>query len=163
MADTSASHLIWFIAAVITATALSGVIVKVSFDISEKVENQGRALSGQLSYDISIENDVTMVPYNNTTHELKIYVKNIGERTIHSSEINITFILFMTGGNLTDTHFLPVSHTILDGSDELLPGRTIMIIYDVDFMHPSYQYHIKLTATEYSEVYDQEYIRIAYV
>lgn len=165
MADTSASHLIWFITAVVVATILSGVMVDISLDLANRVERRGRLTSAELSYDISIENDVTMVPYNNTTNNVMIYIKNTGSREIYYSGVNYTFVLLITGGNLTNTHFLPINQSVLGArpEPELLPGRTMVLTYNVTALYPDYQYHIKIIATEYSNVGDSTYIRIVYV
>ena len=164
MAGTSASHIIWFIAAVLAATALSGVMVTTVFQMADNMEERGRALSDELSCAISIENDVTMVPYNNTTFELTIYLKNIGSKEIYYEGSNYTFLLLVTGGNLTgSSDFLPGNMTVLGTGDSFLPGRTIRLTYDIETLYTDYQYRMKVIASDYSDVGDSTDFRITYV
>ncbi len=160
MADTSASHIIWFIAAVVAASAISGVIVKVSMDMADNIESRGMSQSGSLLYDISIENDVTMVPFNNTTNNLILYLKNVGHKSFSAAEVNSSFILLLTGGNVTNTDYLPSNYSIIGKGVELLPGQTIRLTYNTDPLFPDYQYRIKMLVSGHSEVSDSKYIRV---
>jgi len=160
MAATSASHIIWFIAALIAATAVSGVMIATVFDMAETIETRGRIISGELEYDISIENDVTMVPYDNVSKNLTIYIKNIGSKEIPFDGANYTFVLFITGGNLTQTNAIPFAMSIIGTGTNFLPGRTMELIYKVSTLYSDYEYSIKVIASEYSSVGDSTYIRI---
>lgn len=166
MAGTSASHIIWFIAAVIAATAISGVMVTTVIEMADRLEDKGRSISGELAYDISIENDVVMVPYNKTSHNLTIYIKNTGSREISYSGVNYTFVLFITGGDLKDTSYIPSSISIIGDGESFHPGRTMRLIYNItspSSLDEQYQYSMKITASQYSDVADSTYIRITEV
>ncbi|MDP7266359.1 MAG: hypothetical protein QGH39_12465 [Candidatus Thermoplasmatota archaeon] len=165
MAATSASHLIWFIAAVIAATAISGVMVGSVFEVADKLESSGRNMAGELATDISIENDVAMVPYNATSHNLTIYLKNIGSKEIYFTGVNYTFPLFLSGPNIKDPDYIPTNMTLL-GGNAFLPGLTLRLTYNITL--PSYleegnQYHMKIIASEYANVGDSTYFRITEV
>lgn len=165
MAATSASHLIWFIAAVISATALSGVMVTSVQEVAEKLESSGDSISGELSSAISIENDVSMVPYNDTSHNLTIYIKNVGSSEIYFSGLNYTFPIFLSGSTLTATSFIPIDMTLLGGS-AFLPGYTMRLVYEISApssLVEDTQYHMKIIASEYSNVGDSTYFRITEV
>ena len=77
-ADTTTTHLIFFIAGTVVAAAgLSSVV----FDLTGKVDAKGRQLGEVITTDIKIANDPGMVPNN----PVVIYVKNIGTSTLDAS------------------------------------------------------------------------------
>lgn len=160
MAANSVSHIIWFIAAVLAATAVSGVMIATVFDVADTIETRGRMISGEMQYDISIENDVTMVPYDNVSKNLTIYIKNTGSKEIPFDGSNYTFALFITGGNLTQTNAIPVDISVIGSGTQFLPGRTLELIYQVSTLYSDYEYSIKVIASQYSGIGDSTYIRI---
>ncbi len=165
MAATSASHIIWFIAAVIAATAISGVMVSSVLEVADRLESSGRSMAGELSSDISIENDVTMVPYNDTSRNLTVYIKNVGSREIYFSGVNYTFLMFLTGPNIKDPDYIPTDMTLLSGS-AFLPGMTLRLTYNItapSYLEEGNQYHMKIIASEFSNVGDSTYFRITEV
>jgi len=165
MAATSASHLIWFIAAVIAATAISGVMITSVLDVADRLESSGRSMAGELSTDISIENDVTMVPYNATSHNLTIYINNIGSKEIYFAGVNYTFPLFLSGPNIKDTDYIPTDMTLL-GGNTFLPGLTLRLTYNIttpSYLEEGNGYHMKIIASEYSNVGDSTPFRITEV
>ena len=165
MAATSASHLIWFIAAVIAATAISGVMVSSVLEVADRLETSGRSMADELATDISIENAMTMVPYNATSHNLTIYIKNIGSKEIYFTGVNYTFILLLSGPNIKDTDYIPTDMALL-GGNAFLPGLTLRLTYNItapSYLEEGNQYHMKIIASEYSNIGDSTYFRITEV
>lgn len=161
MASTSASQVIWFIAAVLAATAVSGVMIVVVNELADSLDSEGRQTAMELSYDISIENDVTMVPYNKTTTNLTIYIKNTGSKEIYYSGVNYTFVLLLTGGNYTgDTDHIPELMEVVGTGTVFLPGRTLKLVYQVSDLYTGQQYRMKLIVSEYANVGDATHFQI---
>lgn len=86
-ADTTSTHLIFFIAgtviAVTAAVALSGIVVT----LSGKMEVKGRSMGDQLVTDIQIANDPSNVPDN----PVVIWVKNTGTTTLNGTYVTLIF------------------------------------------------------------------------
>ncbi len=164
MAATSASHIIWFIAAVLAAAAISGVMIASVSELADKLEQQGNISSRELSFDISIENDITMVPYNSSTTNLSIYIKNTGSEEIYYSGANYTFVLLLSGGNYTgDTHHIPVDMEVVGAGSVFLPGRTMRLVYQIPSLYSDQQYHMRILASEHAGVGDATNFRISQI
>ena len=86
-ADEAISHITFFIAAVVVAVALCGVIIGVGTEMSGDITAHGSSMSGSLLTDIKIINDPTIMPYENDT--LTIYIMNTGENALSFNELTI--------------------------------------------------------------------------
>ncbi len=86
-AETSATHTIFFIAAIVIATSLVGVFTYSIDSISEGIESRRNILTKELASDITIINDPSNVPYSGGV--LTIYVKNTGEEKLYTDFVDV--------------------------------------------------------------------------
>jgi len=82
LASTAVSQLIFFIAAILIASAVVGVLLGAANDLSEGIEGRSGSLSDSLRADIAIINDPVAMPYNATNQTLTLYVLNVGSITL---------------------------------------------------------------------------------
>ena len=108
------AHVIFFIAAVIVAGAVSGVFVAITLDVSTSLSDRGDRLQEQLDTDFKIINDPDNIPTSDG--EYIFYIKNIGGKKI--STTNETFQIFIDGDivaiedyNFSDESIQPSEYT----------------------------------------------------
>ncbi|HID73681.1 MAG TPA: flagellar protein G, partial [Thermoplasmata archaeon] len=89
MPSTAVSQIIFFIASIVVATMVVGGLFVVTQDFTDALEDRGHTNAEKLRTRILIVNDPVAMPYNNTTGELHVYVKNIGMREIGMGSIAI--------------------------------------------------------------------------
>jgi flagellar protein FlaG len=91
------AHVIFFIAAVIAASTVSGIFLAITMDVSSSLSNRGDRLQEQLDTDFEVINDPDNIPTEvvgaNTYY--KFYVKNIGGDKLITT--NTTFQTFIDG------------------------------------------------------------------
>lgn len=87
------AHVIFFIAAIIVAGAVSGVFIAVTMNVSTSLSDRGDRLQEQLDTDFKIINDPDNIPTSGSDYIF--YLKNIGGKTL--STTNETFQLFIDG------------------------------------------------------------------
>ena len=87
------AHVIFFIAAIIVAGAVSGVFIAITMNVSTSLSYRGNRLQEQLDTDFKIINDPNNIPTSGSDHIF--YLKNIGGKTL--STTNVTFQLFIDG------------------------------------------------------------------
>ena len=78
MPANTASHLIFFIAAIFIALAVVGAITMVMDDLTDAFERRGQDVQYAVRSRVEIVNDLAAMPYNNTSKTVDIYVKNVG-------------------------------------------------------------------------------------
>ena len=86
-ADTSSTHLIFFIVSMLIAVGVVGVIHSNINVISQSVNIASDALSDQILTDIIIINDPANIPHVNGVYTF--YVKNIGSSTLSIEHITV--------------------------------------------------------------------------
>ncbi|MEM0449569.1 MAG: hypothetical protein QW520_07105 [Methanomassiliicoccales archaeon] len=86
-ADSSVSHIMFFVAAVLVAGSLAGAFIGIANSMSKTIENRGEALGHQLQSDITIINDPVIVPYSDCI--LTLYIKNTGTATLTRNDLTI--------------------------------------------------------------------------
>ncbi|MCK5253726.1 MAG: hypothetical protein KAQ96_12290 [Thermoplasmata archaeon] len=91
MAATSATHLIFFIAATMLAVVLVGSFAYIINDLNDAMEARGVAESKSIRSRVEIINDLVAMPYNNTSKELTVYVKNTGVQRLDPDQ-TVVFI-----------------------------------------------------------------------
>lgn len=129
--ETSVTHTIFFIATVIVAAGLAGIFTGVIYSLSDGINQQGDRISEELRTDIIILNDPTSMPYNNTTQELKIYVKNIGQSTLNHESVDI-----LIDGSVVAT----LTTSVLgDSNDYWAPATVIEIDATIDLSSGDHQ------------------------
>lgn len=87
------THVIFFIASVIIAGAVSGVFVAVITDVTTSFSDRGGRVQEQLDIEFKIINDPENIP--STVTDYKFYIKNVGGVRLSTS--NETFNVFING------------------------------------------------------------------
>lgn len=116
-ADTTSTHLIFFIAATVVAVAASGVLTTVILDLSNKAALKGETFGDQLASDVTIINDPANVA---VSPDAIFYLKNTGSTTLATE----TLTLFMDG-----SHVAGPTVTLLGSEATFRPGAVAQISY----------------------------------
>ena len=87
------THVIFFVAAVIAAGAVSGVFLAVITDVSNSLSDRGDRVQEQLDTEFKIINDNDNIPSANGYYNF--YLKNIGGKKLITT--NNTFQVFVDG------------------------------------------------------------------
>ena len=95
------THVIFFIASVIIAGAVSGVIIAVITDVSNSLSDRGERVQEQLNTEFKIINDPDDIPISGSDY--LFYLKNIGGKELATS--NETFHLFVDGDLVATTNY----------------------------------------------------------
>jgi flagellar protein FlaG len=125
VASVSVSHLIIFIAAMLVAGSVAGLLTTTVDDIGNAIEDQGFSTSDEIRSDITIINDAgaTQTESGNVT----LYVKNTGSSELSTQPDDIDILIngqFVTGigsGRVA----------LLDGAEVWSEGEVVEIIVDV--------------------------------
>jgi archaellum component FlaG (FlaF/FlaG flagellin family) len=114
-AETTSTHLIFFIAATVVATATAGIFTTVVTDLTGKATIKARAFGDELSSDIRIINDPSKIVTNPTL----FYVKNTGGTTLDYG--NATVII--------DGQVVSTTRTILSPDTTFRQGAVMQVSY----------------------------------
>ena len=87
------THIIYFIASIIIASAVSGVLVAVANDISTSITGTGDRIQDKLDTEFKIINDPDNIPI--VTGNYQFYLKNIGRKELPTATTTIN--LFVDG------------------------------------------------------------------
>jgi archaellum component FlaG (FlaF/FlaG flagellin family) len=87
------SHVIFFIAAIIAASTVSGIFVAVTTQTMTSLSDRGDRIQEQLDTDFKIINDPDNIP--TLGNDYLFYLKNIGGGNLVTT--NVTFQLFIDG------------------------------------------------------------------
>ncbi len=79
MPGTAASHLIFFIAALVVSAVAVGVVFQATDNLRQGIEDKSGGIVDSLRRDIDIINDEAAMPYNATNSTLTLYVLNTGK------------------------------------------------------------------------------------
>ncbi|MCK4901932.1 MAG: hypothetical protein KAS76_01130 [Thermoplasmatales archaeon] len=127
------THVIFFIASVIIASAVSGVLVAVITDVSNSLSDRGERVQEQLDTEFKIINDPDYIPTSGSDY--LFYIKNIGGNEIVTS--NETFQLFVDGDlvaianyNFSDSSIQPdkVTTIYVDNSEISAGDQTLRVV-----------------------------------
>jgi len=101
------AHVIFFIAAVIAAGAVSGIFIAITTNISQSLSQRGTRVVEQLDTEFAVINDPSSIPLQSTYYVF--YLKNIGVKTLTTT--NDTFTVFVDGNIITkpDYYFQDVA------------------------------------------------------
>jgi len=117
------THIIFFVASVIVAGAVSGVFVAVTLNVTSSLSEKGDRISEQLDTEFKIINDPNSIPLLSGFYVF--YLKNIGNREITTT--NETFQLFIDGEiisiknyNFSNNSISPCEYTMINVSESLL-------------------------------------------
>jgi len=97
----SATQVIFFVASVIIASTVSGVLVVVINDVTTSLSERGDRVQDQLDYEFKIINDPENIPTEGTDY--LFYLKNIGGKKL--STTNTTFTIFVDGELVVTANF----------------------------------------------------------
>ena len=128
----SSTHTIFFIASIIIASAVSGVFMAVTTNVSTSLSERGDRLQEQLNTDFEIINDPDHIPTSGSNYVF--YLKNTGENRLITT--NETFQLFIDGNIILETNYNFSNNNIYPGyvttiyvdNSEILPGDHILRI-----------------------------------
>ncbi len=95
------THIIFFIAAVIVASLVSGILISVTMNISTSLSEKGDRIQEQLDTDFEIINDPDNIP--DVGGYYRFYLKNIGGKKLVTT--NETFQLFVDGDLIATTNY----------------------------------------------------------
>jgi flagellar protein FlaG len=101
MAEISVPTLILFIASIVVAAGVAGVLIDTVGGISSAVDNRGGDVSKSIETDVEIISDPEAGVYNATNDTVTLYVKNTGIRTLPSDASAVD--LFIDGQYRTNT------------------------------------------------------------
>ena len=87
--DTAVTHMIFFIAAVIIAVGVVGVLSVNVQSIMGATSANSEVVSDQLKTDITIISDPEVIPYNTTSGHYTFYVKNTGKSDIAPEYVDV--------------------------------------------------------------------------
>ena len=108
MPATGATHLIFFIAAMVIASALVGGFYVAIDNLNDGMVARSDAEQKAIRSRVEIINDLVAMPFNNTSKVLTVYVKNTGTETLDPNQTivfidgmhhNFTFNIIGGGGN----------------------------------------------------------------
>lgn len=130
MASVSVSHLIIFIAAMVVASSVAGVLTTTVNDIGEAIDDQGLSVSDDIRSDIEIINDPGADVLNSSTepNRAEFYVKNTGSTELPAQADSVDVFLngqFRTADNVT-----------VVSSDSNVWGRNEVVRIDVEDTSP---------------------------
>jgi flagellar protein FlaG len=111
MPATATSQLIFFIAAVVVASAVAGVFVTTTLNLSHSIRDRTNDRMKEINTRITVINDASAMPYNATAGTLVIYVSNIGKTTLDQNKT-----LVLLDGNLSTSDNL--TFRLLDNATE---------------------------------------------
>ena len=103
------THIVFFIAAVIVAGAVSGIFTAVTMDISKSLTEKCDRLKDKLDTDFEIINDPENIPISAGYY--LFYVKNIGDKKIETT--NVTFQVFVDGNIIGKNNYYFSSSYVL--------------------------------------------------
>ena len=105
----SGTHIVFFIAAVIVAGAVSGIFTAVTLNISKSLKEKCERLRDKLDIDFEIINDPENIPLSDGYY--LFYVKNIGDKKLETT--NNTFQVFIDGNILSrDDYYFSSNYTL---------------------------------------------------
>jgi len=95
------THVIYFIASVIIAGVVSGVLIAATSDISSSLSLLGDDIQDELDYEFAIINDPNNIP--NVSGNFRFYLKNIGRKELPTT--TSIFNLFIDGDLIATTNY----------------------------------------------------------
>jgi flagellar protein FlaG len=115
MPATGATHLIFFIAAMVIASALVGGFYVVIDNLNDGMVARSDVEQKSIRSRVEIINDLVAMPYDNTSKELTVYVKNTGAQRLDPNQT----VVFIDGMHHNSTW------TLIGGAVDWSPGVTL--------------------------------------
>ena len=120
MADVSVPSLILFIASIVIAAGVAGVLIDTVTGISGALDDRGADVAENIRTDVEVISDSESNVYNNDTNTLTLYVKNTGDRTLPAT--GETFDVIVDAQYQTN-----VSVSVADGGDDWTPHGVVEV------------------------------------
>lgn len=124
-ADTTSTHLVFFISATLVAVAAAGTLSGIVHGLAETMGVRGAAVEAELKSGIEVVNDPRRVV---TTPKALFYVKNTGQTTLDSNETAV----------ILDGRLVTTNNTLLGGARSFGPGAVLLLEYDPNAQSPPY-------------------------
>ena len=120
MADVSVPSLILFIASIVVAAGVAGVLIDTVTGISGALDDRGADVAENIRTDIEVISDAEGNVYDAGADTITLYVKNTGRRTIPAT--NESFDVIVDAEYRTN-----VSVTVVDGGSEWTPHGVVEV------------------------------------
>jgi len=120
MADVSVPSLILFIASIVIAAGVAGVLIDTVTGISGALDDRGADVAENIRTDIEVISDAESTVYDSDSGTLTLYVKNTGRRTIPAT--NQSFDVIVDAQYRTN-----VSVSVVDGGSEWTPHGVVEV------------------------------------
>lgn len=121
--SVTGSHVVFFIASVIAAGAVSGVFLAVTFNLNTSFAERGDRVQEIMDTEFAVINDPEHIPQNGPDYVF--YIKNLGGKQLVTS-ID-TFTVFIDGELISSTHYNFSVETIRPGEISTLYIDSIII------------------------------------
>jgi flagellar protein FlaG len=109
MAEISVPTLILFIASIVVAAGVAGVLIDTVSGISSAVDDRGGDVSTSIKTDVEVISDAEAGVYDGANDTLTLYVKNTGIRTLPADADAVD--VFVDGQYRTNTTLTTVEGT----------------------------------------------------
>ena len=120
MADVSVPSLILFIASIVIAAGVAGVLIDTVTGISGALDDRGADVAENIRTDIEVISDSESSVYDDGNNTVTLYVKNTGRRTIPATGESFDVIV--------DAQYRTnVSVSVVDGSTEWTPHGVVEV------------------------------------
>jgi len=119
MADVSVPSLLLFIASIVIAAGVAGVLVDTVTGISGALDDRGTDLSQQIRTDVEVISDENTDVYDEGAGNLTVYVKNTGSRELPASTAVVDVLI--DGQYQSSTELF-----VVDGTD-WTPGSVVQL------------------------------------
>ena len=136
--STSATQIIFFIAAVVIAGSFVGVAAIAILNISNGIENRGDMISEQLSEDFKIIND----PERMSNNPLILYLKNTGKVALSTSHITVLVDGIAENCTVTNDTWMPGETITLTVYVNLEPGEHDVKVILEDGLSESFHFEV---------------------
>jgi len=133
------THVVFFIASVIIASAVSGVFIAVTDGVMTSFSERGKIIEENLDTNFIIINDPDSIPISGSFYVF--YIKNIGSRKVATT--NETFNIFIDGEivvtekfNFSDTSIQPeeVTNLLILNSEISAGDHTLRVVGPQDII-----------------------------
>ncbi len=118
MPGESITHLIFFIAAIMIAVGVIGVVTTNVQSITTSYSMGSKSLADQLKTDITIINDPAAIPYSYNNYSF--FIKNTGKSILDPSMVNM-----FVDGNYTRN----LSYSVMEGGTSWSSSYVLMLNY----------------------------------
>ena len=118
MSGESITHLLFFIAAIVIAVSVIGVVTTNTQSITASYGMGSKSLADQLKTDITIINDPAAIPFSNPNYSF--FVKNTGKSILDPSTVNM-----FVDGNYTNN----LTYNVMEGGTFWSPTYVLRLNY----------------------------------